>query len=284
MNTISSDRISAAGGGGAVESFGVRLSAAIADFSGAVARWRVAAMLAETDIRNRYRRSKFGQWWLTLSMAITIATLAFVYATLFNIDLTLYLPHVAVSLIAWGLLAAFILEGAQAFVEAENYLKNVRLPLSVFVLRVLFRNLIVFAHNLVLVPVVMLAFRIPLTWDLLWLPLSLVLVVLNGIWIAVLLGTLCARYRDLPQILASVIQVAFFLSPVIWKPAQLSDSIPWLAIWNPFAAFLALLRDPILGGGPPLQAWLYACAITIAGFLVAVPFFARFRSRIVYYL
>lgn len=271
-------------GADAGETFAGRMSAALADLAGGLARWRVAAMLAVTDIKNRYRRSKFGQWWLTLSMGITIGTLAFVYATLFNIELAVYLPHVAVSLIAWSLLSSFIMEGGTAFVEAENYLKNVRLPLSVYILRVLMRNLIVFAHNLVLVPVVLLVFRIPLTWDLLWLPLAVLLVVANGIWIALLLGTLCARYRDLPQILGSIIQVSFFLSPVIWKPAQLSSSIPWLATWNPFAAFLALLRDPILGGGPPLQAWLYACAITVVGLAVGLPFFARFRARIIYYL
>lgn len=264
--------------------FGARLAEALKDIGGGVGRARIAAMLAITDIKNRYRRSKFGQWWLTLSMGITIATLAFVYATLFNIDLALYLPHVAVSLIAWSLLAGFVLEGGQVFVESENYLKNVRLPQTVYVLRVLFRNMIVYAHNLVLVPVVMLVFMIQPTLNLLWLPVGVLLVVLNGVWVIVLLGTMSARFRDLPQILASAMQVMFFLSPVIWKPSQLSDSIPWLAMWNPFAAFLSLLRDPILGDPPPMHAVLYACAITVVGYAIAIPFFARFRSRVVYYL
>lgn len=266
------------------EGFGTRLWEALKDVGGGLLRLRIAAMLAATDIKNRYRRSKFGQWWLTLSMGITIGTLAFVYATLFNIDLAVYLPHVAVSLIAWGVLSSFVLEGAQVFMESENYLKNVRLPLSVFVFRVLIRNLIVYAHNMVLVPVVMLAFLIAPTWNILWLPVGVLLLVLNSVWVIVFLGTLSARFRDLPQILASGMQVLFFLSPVIWKPSQLSDSIPWLAAWNPFAIFLELLRDPILGTAPSQHALIYAGAITVAGYVLALPFFARFRSRIVYYL
>ena len=261
-----------------------RLRSALLDLLHGLALWRVWTMLAFSDIRGRYRRSKFGQLWLTLSMAITIAALAIVYSTLFREDLASYLPFVATGMVVWALLAATITEGAQSFVEAEGYIRNVAMPRSLFVYRMLARNLIVFAHNVVLVPIVVLIFGVKLSAAvLLFLP-GLALVLLNGVWIAILLGTLCARFRDLPQIVASLVQVAFFMSPVIWKPEQLAGRLPLLTDWNPFSCFLSLLREPLMGRVPGGRDYLVALLVTLVGFGLALPFFARFRARIVYYL
>ena len=261
-----------------------RLRAAALDFLHGLALWRVWAMLAAADIRGRYRRSKFGQLWLTLSMAVTVAALGTVYSALFGQDVAGYLPFVATGLVAWAFLAAIITEGAQTFVEAEGYIRNVALPKSLFVYRMLARNLIVFAHNALLVPIVALLFGVPLSAaSFLFLP-NLALVLLNGVWVGILLGTLCARFRDLPQIVASVVQIAFFMSPVIWKPEQLAGRMPLLTDWNPFSSFLALLRDPLLGRAPSGRDYLVALVVTAVGFALALPFFARFRPRIVYYL
>lgn len=261
-----------------------RLRSALLDLLHGLALWRVWTMLAFADIRGRYRRSKFGQLWLTLSMVVTIGALGVVYSTLFRQDLASYLPFVAAGLVAWALLAAIITEGAQTFVEAEGYIRNVAMPKSLFVYRMLARNLIVFAHNLVLVPVAVLAFDADLSPAVLLVLPSVALVLLNGVWIGILLGTLCARFRDLPQIVASVVQVAFFMSPVIWKPEQLAGRMPILTDWNPFSCFLALLREPLIGRVPSGREYLLALLVTVLGLAVALPFFSRFRARIVYYL
>src|ERR1700743_2447498 len=115
-------------------------------------------MLALNDIKLRYRRSRIGQFWLTISMAITILALGFVYSAIFQIALKTYLPLIAYSLIVWGLIAGICNEGAGAFIEAEGYIRSAPLPKSIYIYRVLLRNLITLLHNLIIVPVVMLIF------------------------------------------------------------------------------------------------------------------------------
>lgn len=263
---------------------GGQARAAVRDFAEGIAHWRVWLALAFNDIQARYRRSKLGQFWLTISMGVTIAALAVVYSALFRMEIALYIPLIATGFIAWSLISGLITEGAGVFIEAESYLRNAPLAKSNFVFRVIVRNLAIFAHNLVLVPVVMLLFGVtPTLATLLFLP-ALALTLLNGVWVAVVLGTICARYRDLPPIVASVVQIAFFVSPVMWTRSLLAPEKQFIVTLNPFAAFLELLREPLLGNAPSLTAWLVALVITVAGLVLGFVFFARFRARIAYYM
>lgn len=260
------------------------LSSALSDLTIGVNQWRIWMVLALFDIRARYRRSKLGQFWITVSMAITILSLALVYSVIFKIELAVYLPLVAISFIVWGLIASLVNDGATVFIEAEGYVRSSPLPKSMFVYRMLARNTMIFAHNLVLVPVVMITFGIIPTWaSLIFIP-AFFLTILNGVWIAILLGTVCARFRDMPQIVSSAVQIAFFVSPVMWGRAQLGEKHSFVVDLNPFAVFLELLREPLLGKAPTLHIWMAALALTACGYLLAIPFFSRFRSRIAFYM
>ncbi|MGI6856909.1 ABC transporter permease [Mesorhizobium sp. 1B3] len=249
-----------------------------------LALWRVWGMLAVNDIRLRYRRSRLGQFWLTISMAVTIITLAIVYSTIFAISLRDYLPMIAVSLIAWGLIAGICNEGAVAFIEGEAYIRSVPLPKSVFIYRIILRNLITFGHNVIIAPVVMVLLGIVPNWNLLLLIPAMFLTLLTGACVALILSTLSARFRDLPPIVSSFMQIAFFLSPIMWSAHQLRGQFQILTDWNPFAAFLDIMRNPILGVPPNPSSWWFALGVTAVTFAVAVIFFGRFRSRIAYYL
>src|SRR6187402_1914554 len=84
---------------------------------------------------------------------------------------------------------------------------------------------------------------------------GLVLVSLNGLWVGLLLGMLCVRFRDIPQIIANVIQLLFFLTPILWKPDQLTQGRAFVEA-NPFHHFVSLIREPLLGVAPSLETWL----------------------------
>lgn len=83
---------------------------------------------------------------------------------------------------------------------------------------------------------------------------ALILAIANAMWVGLLLGTLCTRFRDIPQIVQSLMRVAFFVTPVIWIPAQLGTR-EHLALWNPFTYFVELIRAPLLGQVPPPLTW-----------------------------
>lgn len=246
-------------------------------------RWRLAWALARTDITHRYRGSVLGPLWLTISTAVMLAALGFLYAKLFQIDVRVYLPWLAVSLIIWNMMAQAISEACTTITNAESVVRQIPLPYSVHALRTVFRNAVVAAHNLPLIIIVFLIFGVSPGWGALMAIPGLILLTVNAFWAALLLGLLCARFRDIPPIVASIVQIAFFVTPVIWKPELIDAGQRWLPL-NPFFAIMETMRGPIMGTGASLTVWIAAIVYTAIVWVVAQAFFTRFRNRVAFWV
>jgi ABC-2 type transport system permease protein/lipopolysaccharide transport system permease protein len=259
-----------------------RIDKARTDLSEGLRRWELWGALGWHDIRQRYRRSTLGPFWITLSMGIMVGALGFLYAELFGQKIRDYLPFLALGLIVWGLISSPILDGCNVFIGSEGVIRQLRAPLSVHVFRMVWRNVIIFVHNMVIYVVLLVAFGIwPGAPALLALPAALILC-LTGIWTGLLAGLLSARFRDIPYMTASVIQILFLVTPILWHIDQLGNKL--VAELNPFYHLIEILRLPLLGRVPPLSSWLVALAVTVLGYLVTLAFFVRFRERIAYWI
>jgi len=260
----------------------LRLERARADLGDGLRRWELWGTLGWHDIRQRYRRSTLGPFWITISMGVMVGSLGFVYAGLFGHSLADYLPHLALGLIVWGFISNPILDGCNIFVGSEGVIRQLRAPLSVHVFRMTWRNLIFLAHNMVIYLVIVVAFRLwPGAAALLAIP-GLFILCLNAVWTGILLGLLSARFRDIPYMIASVIQLLFLVTPILWRGDQISNRL--IVELNPFYHLIELVRAPLLGHVPPLETWAAALGITVLGWLVTLVFFVRFRERIAYWV
>ena len=256
---------------------------AFEDLLQGVTSWSLWGMLGWHDIKKRYRRSVLGPFWLTISMAVLVASLGFIYGSLFRFQLADYLPFLALGLAIWNFVAAILTEGCQSFLEFESLIKHVRMPLSVHVLRVIWRNLIILGHNAVIFIVMALWLGLwPGLNGLLALP-GLFLLLVNAVWIALALGIACARFRDVQPIAASVVQLLFFVTPVMWKP-ELMGERQWMIALNPIYYLIEVVRGPLLGEALAPSIWAMAVLITILGWSATFAVYVRFRKRIAYWL
>ena len=112
---------------------------------------------------------------------------------------------------------------------------------------------------------------------------GLAILAVNAFAAALLLGMLCARFRDLGQIVASVMQLAFFMTPILWKPTSLGARAVWLD-FDPFYVIMQVVRGPLLGSGAPPLIWLSALGFTAAFCALSFAFFVRFRGRIAFWV
>jgi lipopolysaccharide transport system permease protein len=256
---------------------------ALADLRDGLSQWRLALELARLDLRNRYRGSVLGPFWMSLSSLVMLIGLGLLYGALFKFKLSDYLPHLAVSLIIWQWISGFIIDSCTTLTSAEGVIRQMRLPYTLHALRVAFRNALVAAHSLLLIPIVFLIFgQVPGPEAVLAL-LGVVLIAINMVAGGLLLGMVCARFRDIPPIVANVVQLAFFVSPILWKPELLGDGMVWMAL-NPFYALLETVRGPLLEGGGTLLAWLAAIFYTAVHVVLTGFLFTRFRSRIAFWV
>lgn len=257
---------------------------ALSDWVLGFARWHLWTALAWNDVRRRYRRSTVGQFWLTLSMAVTVGGLGSVYSLLFHVPVAEFLPYVAVCFVIWGFISTSILDSCTAFVDNEAIMKYTYTPRSTFIFRLLYRNAIVFAHNVLIIPVVFVIFAVAPSWNTLWVVPGALLVVLNCFCVGLVLAIVCARYRDLPQIVSSVMQIVFFVTPVMFRPVQLPAVAGPIVRLNPFANLLEVVRDPMLGHMPSAWALGY-CALALAVSAFTAAYFTRnYGPRVVYWL
>ena len=240
-------------------------------------------LLGWQDIRRRYRRSVLGPFWLTISMGVFVAALGTLYGALLRVELSAYVPYLALGFIVWTLVASSFTEGCAAFTGAEGIIKQTTQPLSVHVYRIVWRNVIVFFHNAIIFVVVALVFSHWPGWTgLLALP-GLALVCVSCVWAGLLLAIVSARFRDVPPLVASLMRVMFFLTPIIWMPSLLPGRALLLE-FNPFYHFLELVRAPLLGQAPGPASWLVVAGIALGGGLLTFVMFRRYRPRIAYWI
>ena len=235
------------------------------------------------DVLHRYQRSLLGPLWLTISMGVLIGALGFLYASLFKMDLSNYLPFLTIGFIVWQLISGILLDGCNAFVSAEGIIKQIKLPLSLHIFRLLWKNLLTLLHNSVVIIAVMVIFNVHVGINTLLVFLGLLLFVLNGLWCALLLGFLCARYRDLNPTIGSLIQLSFFVTPIIWDPSLLPDR-QFVLLYNPFYHFIESIRGPLLGTPVSLNTWFIIIGITVIGWCIVVPIASRMQRKLVYWL
>jgi ABC-type polysaccharide/polyol phosphate export permease len=260
-----------------------RFAQALDDLGGGVRRWPLWGRLGWTDILQRYRRSVLGPVWITLSMAVMVSSLGLLYAVLFEIDLATYLPYLTIGFVLWGLISAVVIEGCTVFIGAEGVIKQISMPISVHVYRLVWKNILIFLHNIVVFFVVAVIFSTPLNWSAFLALAGMLLVVVNGVWISLLLGLLCARYRDASPIVASLIQLSFFVTPIIWKPDMVPDRAIFL-IANPFFHIIEIVRAPLLGGTVAPVSWAVAVGLAVIGWAITIPIVGRYRAKMVYWL
>lgn len=258
-------------------------AAAWADVIEGLSLWRLWITLGWNDILQRYRRSILGPFWLTASMAIMVIALGVLYAELFKMPIREFLPFLCVGLLAWNFLSGFLSEAGSLFIGSESYIKQIRLPYSVYVYRSTWSKFVIFAHNFVIYFGVLLYFQFwPGAVMLLAIP-GLVLLIINGALANLYIGVISARFRDVPQVVTSVVQIVFFVTPIFWKP-ELLQSRAYLADLNPFFHLIEIVRAPLLGQLPTAKHYVAVLLITLINLTVASVFFTRFRARIAYWV
>ena len=257
---------------------------AITDITSGLMNWDMWGRLGWREIKRRYRRTVVGPFWTTLSLGIFVVALGVVWSRLWGQDPKTYLPFLTSGMLVWVMFSSFATEGSAALVAAEGLIKQLRVSYTLLACAVVWRNLIVFLHNLAIYVLVCFYGGIPATWWLLLVIPGLLVLCINGIWIVMLLGIVCARYRDIQQIVTSVLQVSMFITPIFWGPEQLTGRMRALVNYNILYHYVDIVRAPLMGKPAAMWSWGMVGIMTVVGWGLTLYVYGRFRRRIPYWL
>lgn len=242
------------------------------------------------DIKQRYRRSTLGPLWITIATGVMALALGLLYSLLFQQDLATFLPHVAVGLIMWGFISGCIKEGSEVFIANEGLIKQLPSALSVHVYRLVWKQFLFLLHNLVIWVVLMLIFRPDLGWKVLLAVPAMALLVANGVWVTMFFGIIATRFRDVAPLLDSLVQLAFYMTPIVWTTRTLEEKggevaqRAKIAEINPLYHYLEIVRAPMIGEPVEAYHWWIVLGFTVVGLGAALLVMRQWRFRVSYWV
>lgn len=244
-----------------------------------------AGALGWHDVRQRYRRTVLGPFWLTISTAILILTMGLVFTHVYNSKAAEYIPFLAVSLILWGFFSTVINEGCELFISSESIIKQLPISLLMYLYRMMWRNVVIFGHNIIILPFIAFIFGIQPNIFILFAIPGLILMILNLSWICIVLAIVCSRYRDLIRIVSSLLQILVYVTPIMWMPSFLPANIQvYLVQSNPLFHIFDIVRSPLLGQVPATLSWIVSLSCCVFGWIFALILFGKYKNKIVFWI
>ncbi len=241
--------------------------------------------LAWWDTRMRYQRTLLGPLWITISTGVFVFSLGLLYSKIFKSEVNEYLPYLAAGFMVWNLMAMSVMEAPGILASAGSVINSMRIPYTAHIIRNIARHTIVFLHTLIVILIVDIYVKIPLTWSMLLSIPGIALLLLNVFWMSLLLSLIGARYRDIGPVLASIFQLMFFLTPIIWQRSAVG--METTSIWvegNPFYHLVDVVRSPMLGKTPSMLTYAVTLSLAFIGHFVAYFFFLKYRRRVSYWV
>ena len=246
--------------------------------------WRLWHLMGIGVLRRRYSRSKLGQFWTTITMGVMVTVMGLTWSILWRLPIAEILPYIAGSLVLWTFLTGVIGEATTVMSTSGNYFLNQNISFSIPIYAIIYNQLITLAHNSVIVVIVLLLFPRNPGWNILLFIPGFILTLITLIWVSCAVVILCARYRDVVQLIASILQTAFYVTPVLYRPDFVPADYQWINLVNPFAVFLSITRDPLFGFAMNWETWLIAFVIAFGGAVWALGFVGRFHKRVIYWI
>ena len=286
------------------------LSPTLRDLSAGARAWRLWGHLGWQDVRRRYRRSLIGPFWMTVTMATTTMGLGILFGVLLGNRLPTFLPYIGSGLIVWGFIGGCLLEGPESFTASDEMIKQVPAPLTAFVLRTVWRQLITMGHNMIIYVILVVAFfgdlhqhnytmngqpcqpggmvcQPGLGWSALLAIPGLLLLVATMTAAALALGIVATRFRDIKQLIGSLVQLLFFVTPISWPLDSFIQRVgdkQWILQLNPLFHFVQIVRQPLVGQRVDWWSWVIAAGLTALTWLLALVMMSRYRYRVSYWL
>ncbi|NIH85962.1 ABC transporter permease [Amycolatopsis granulosa] len=273
--------------------------------------WRLWGHLGWNDIRSRYRRSLLGPFWMTVTMGVTTAGLGSVFSLIWHSPAATFFPYVGTGLIVWAFIGGCLSDGMGSFTESAELLSQTSAPLTVYVLRTVWRQTLILAHNLIIY-FVLLAFFFRrlhehgytmdgqacgtpdgmvchpgLGWNTFLVLPGFGLALAGGIAAALILGIVATRFRDAPPLIGAIIQLLFILVPITWPLDKLIQNAPgkaWIIELNPLYHYVQIVRQPLIGQQLHWWSWLVAGGLTLAAWTVALVMLRNYRARVPYWI
>jgi ABC-type polysaccharide/polyol phosphate export permease len=227
------------------------MRATAGDVVRAAGLWRIWARLGIQDVRLKFRRSALGVSWIFVNLTVMVLAIGFIYGNLLGQPTHEFIPYLTIGLILWGYLTSSIVEGGNAFINSEGYIKQISLPIYLYIFRAFVSIGLSALVSLSAFVVVALMYRVHVGPGTLLAVPGLMLLMIASLLLVTIFAHLNTRFRDVAHLASVGMQVLFYVTPVMF-PAELlrTRSLSFVIDLNPMYHLLEVVRHPLLAAGP----------------------------------
>lgn len=235
----------------------------------------------KNDLRSRFARSKLGGLWMILQPLAQVAIYALVLSRIMEAKLPgitsryAYVIYLMAGMIAWSLFAEVVSRSLTIFVDSGNLMKKMAFPRVCLPIIVGGSSLISNLLLLVTAIGVFLLIGQPLSWAMLWLPLLIGINLAFALGLGLILGVLNVFVRDVAQVMTVVLQLLFWLTPIVYMPSIIPERLRAILEFNPMMHMVVAFQSVILYGRAPGIAGLIV--MTLAAFVLLLFSLILFR-------
>lgn len=247
---------------------------------------KIAFVLASLDVKQRYARSFLGPFWITITTFIIVFALAVIFGNLFGGEINQYLLYITVGIIFWSFITATISEMCTAFISCESLIKQLNIPIWIYPLRITIRNLYILVHNIIIIPLVYVYLDITANIEqVVFSFFGVLLLSLNLLGLGTVLAFICARFRDVQPITQNLLQLMFYITPILWSIDQIKQrTMIDILLYNPMVYIIDAIRGPLISVWIDHNSFYYssffASLLLISAYLV----YNKYHKDVVYWL
>jgi lipopolysaccharide transport system permease protein len=234
------------------------------------------------QVKLKYTRSLLGPLWITISTIILIAGMSLVNLSLFKVEIAQVMPWIAVGITCWGYISTVIEDSLKIF-EDQKLLNIAITPFEVAAINVS-KNFITFIHNLFIIIIVVIIFKLPVTLNYFYLIYGCFILIINSFSFTIIFGILCVRFRDFVLIIKNLLFLLFLMTPIFWIPYTLNNNRIILADYNPLFQIIQTIRDPLLGNGLSLLCIIYTFIFTLLFLIIATLVYKKNHKKLVFWI
>ena len=233
------------------------------------------------DIKVRYKQAVLGVAWAVLAPLLTIVVFTVVFNSLLGVKVPEEYPGVPyvifsyVGLLPWNLFSQTLTKASGNLVSNSTLLTKVYFPRLIIPASGILGGVPDFLISLAVLVCLMVWYHVGITWNVVWLPVFIILTITTSFAFSLWFSALNVLYRDIGYIIPFVIQLWMFLSPVAYPLNNVHGKKAILFGLNPMSGAIQGCRWALLGGSPPGRLVFVAVAIAVIALVSGLFYFKR---------
>ncbi|WP_139653425.1 ABC transporter permease [Raoultibacter phocaeensis] len=245
----------------------------------------VLASLVTKDFKLKYRRSVLGVVWSILNPLLMMIVLSAVFSFIFRAGIDNFPLYLILGTTLFNFMSAATNGGMMSILDSASLIKKIRINKMVFPLEKVIFELVNFVISLVAVVIVMLYFQVAPTWNILFLPLLLVYMIMFCTGLALILASLAVFFRDVIHLWGVIIMAWTYATPLFYPFDMLIDWMKVLMQFNPMYHFVTYFREIALyAQTPSLESNLLCFAMGAITLAVGIVVFNKSQKKFILYV